>query len=41
MTEELNEYNKAFCLCGEANCRGKYLELVKSKDASEYLDKKY
>lgn len=41
VTEELNEFKKAFCLCGTKRCRGKYLELVKTKESNTFLEQSH
>lgn len=39
VTEDTNELKKAICLCGTKKCRGKYLELVKTKEFNALIDK--
>lgn len=38
VTEDLNELKKAFCLCGSKKCRGKYLELIKTKESNTFIE---
>ena len=38
VTEDQNELKKAFCLCGSRKCRGKYLELIKTKESNTFIE---
>lgn len=38
VTEDHNELKKAFCLCGSKKCRGKYLELIKTKESNTFIE---
>lgn len=38
VTEDCNELKKAFCLCGSKKCRGKYLELIKTKESNTFIE---
>lgn len=38
VTEDPNELKKAFCLCGSKKCRGKYLELIKTKESNTFIE---
>ncbi len=38
VTEDQNELKKAFCMCGSKKCRGKYLELIKTKESNTFIE---